>query len=116
MAAGVAAGVASTSGVASATGSCRPGVPRMRTRSARSVGSAWFAVLYRPVTWTRSAGTGVQFGTVNRWGDYTSMNVDPTDDCTFWYVNEYYELSGVIGVNTVPFQTRIGSFRLPSCQ
>jgi len=32
------------------------------------------------------------------------------------YVNEYYELSGVIGVNTAPFQTRIGSFRLPNCQ
>ncbi len=60
-------------------------------------------------------GSGVQVTTNSRWGDYTSMNVDPVDDCTFWYVNEYYELSGVIGVNTVPFQTRIGSFRLPGC-
>ena len=25
----------------------------------------------------------------NRWGDYTSMNVDPVDDCTFWYVNQW---------------------------
>ena len=25
-----------------------------------------------------------------RWGDYTSMNVDPVDDCTFWYINEYF--------------------------
>jgi hypothetical protein len=60
-------------------------------------------------------GSGVQVTTNSRWGDYTSMNVDPVDDCTLWYVNEYYELSGVIGVNTVPFQTRIGSFRLPGC-
>ena len=60
-------------------------------------------------------GTGVQLTTSSRWGDYTSMNVDPTDDCTFWYVNEYYQVSGVIGVNTAPFQTRIGSFRLPGC-
>ena len=28
--------------------------------------------------------------TNSRWGDYTSMNIDPVDDCTFWYVNEYY--------------------------
>ncbi len=41
-------------------------------------------------------GTGVQTTTNSRWGDYTSMNIDPTDDCTFWYVNEYYEVSGLI--------------------
>jgi len=35
-------------------------------------------------------GTGVQRTTNSRWGDYTSLNVDPKDDCTFWYVNEYY--------------------------
>ncbi|TML63945.1 MAG: hypothetical protein E6G17_04145, partial [Actinobacteria bacterium] len=39
-------------------------------------------------------GTGSQFshptsGALDRWGDYTSMAVDPTDDCTFWYTNEY---------------------------
>jgi hypothetical protein len=60
-------------------------------------------------------GTGAQVTVNSRWGDYTSMNIDPTDDCTFWYVNEYYELSGVVGVNTVPFQTKIGSFKLPGC-
>ncbi len=60
-------------------------------------------------------GTGVQMTINSRWGDYTSLNVDPVDDCTFWYVNEYYEISGVIGVNTVPWQTRIASFKLPGC-
>ena len=60
-------------------------------------------------------GTGAQMTVNSRWGDYTSMNVDPADDCTFWYVNEYYQVSGVIGVNTVPWQTRIGSFKLPGC-
>ena len=40
------------------------------------------------------AGTGVQTTTNSRWGDYTSMNVDPVDDCTLWYVNEYYKESG----------------------
>jgi hypothetical protein len=60
-------------------------------------------------------GTGVQLTTSSRWGDYTSMNVDPSDDCTFWYINEYYQVDGIIGVNTAPWQTRIGSFRLPGC-
>ena len=60
-------------------------------------------------------GTGVQLTTSSRWGDYTSMNVDPTDDCTFWYVNEYYQINGIIGVNTAPWQTRIGSFKFPGC-
>jgi hypothetical protein len=34
-----------------------------------------------------SPGTGSQTG--NRWGDYTTMSVDPTDDCTFWFVSPY---------------------------
>ena len=45
----------------------------------------------------------------NRWGDYSDMTVDPVDDCTFWYTNEYYATSGH------EWHTRIGSFRFPSC-
>jgi hypothetical protein len=59
-------------------------------------------------------GSGVQTTTNSRWGDYTSMNVDPTDDCTFWYVNEYYAVSGT-PANGRPWQTRIASIKLPSC-
>jgi hypothetical protein len=59
-------------------------------------------------------GTGVQTTTNSRWGDYTSMNVDPVDDCTLWYVNEYYTLQGQ-GSSTAGWQTRIASFRLPGC-
>jgi hypothetical protein len=59
-------------------------------------------------------GTGVQRTTNSRWGDYTSMNVDPTDDCTFWYVNEYYTLAGQLS-STAGWQTRVGSFKLPGC-
>ena len=55
-------------------------------------------------------GIGSQSGGYNRWGDYSSMSVDPVDDCTFWYTNEYYETTG----NN--WQTRIGSFKFPSCQ
>ena len=60
------------------------------------------------------AGSGVQRTTNSRWGDYTSMNVDPADDCTFWYVNEYYTLAGQ-NSSTAGWQTRIGSFKLPGC-
>ena len=49
----------------------------------------------------------------HRWGDYTAMSVDPVDDCTFWYTNEYYS-SQANGTNG-NWQTRIGSFKFPSC-
>jgi len=60
-------------------------------------------------------GTGVQVTLNNRWGDYTSLNIDPVDGCTFWYTNEYYQIAGIISVITAPWQTRIGSFKLPGC-
>jgi len=60
-------------------------------------------------------GTGVQVTLNNRWGDYTSLNIDPVDGCTFWYTNEYYQIDGIISVITAPWQTRIGSFKLPGC-
>ena len=47
------------------------------------------------------------------WGVYTSMTVDPVDDCTFWYVNEYFD-TNQIG-NAVDWQTRISNFKLPTC-
>ncbi len=59
-------------------------------------------------------GTGVQLTTNSRWGDYTSLNVDPTDDCTFWYVNEYYTAAGQAS-SLAGWQTRIASFKLEGC-
>jgi len=59
-------------------------------------------------------GSGVQRTTNSRWGDYTDITVDPSDDCTFWYVNEYYTLAGQQS-STAGWQTRIGSFKLPGC-
>ncbi len=55
-------------------------------------------------------GTGVQTSSFGRWGDYSSMNVDPTDDCTFWYTTEYVQTTGL-----ATWQTRVASFRYPSC-
>jgi hypothetical protein len=59
-------------------------------------------------------GSGIQTTTNSRWGDYTSMAVDPTDDCTFWYTNEYYTLAGQMS-SRAGRQTRITSFQLPGC-
>src|SRR5713101_5801564 len=55
-------------------------------------------------------GTGSQTRTLNRWGDYSSMALDPTDDCTLWYANEYLQTNGKFN-----WSTRIASFRFPSC-
>ena len=64
-------------------------------------------------------GAGVQTTTNSRWGDYTDITVDPSDDSTFWYVNEYYQVSGLPlptptpplppPGTTAPWQTRIGN-------
>ncbi len=35
------------------------------------------------------AGSGMQGYPLNRWGDYSDLTIDPTDDCTFWYTQEY---------------------------
>ena len=45
-----------------------------------------------------------------RWGDYSAMRIDPSDDCTFWYTNEYYP-------QTSPYNwyTYIGSFKFNGC-
>ena len=54
---------------------------------------------------------------VGRWGDYTDLTVDPTDGCTFWYVNEYFASLTDQGANApgAPWQTRIGSFKFSQC-
>jgi len=43
------------------------------------------------------------------WGDYSSMAIDPTDDCTFWYTTEYVPAAGK------HWTTRIASFSFPNC-
>ena len=48
--------------------------------------------------------------TYSRWGDYSSMSIDPADDCTFWYTGEYLPSTG-----TFNWKTRIASFKLPGC-
>ena len=51
-------------------------------------------------------GTQSQTGT-ERYGDYAALGIDPADDCTFWYTNEY-----IAGSN---WSTRITSFVFEEC-
>ena len=55
-------------------------------------------------------GGGSQPDSGGRWGDYTTMSVDPVDDCTFWFVNQYLQTSGDFN-----WSTRIASFIFPRC-
>ncbi len=55
-------------------------------------------------------GTGVQQSSFHRWGDYSSMAVDPKDDCTFWYTQEYYKTTGSFN-----WATRITAFKFANC-
>lgn len=55
-------------------------------------------------------GTGSQIGGLSRWGDYSALTVDPVDDCTFWYTQEYIRTTGSFNWNT-----RIANFKFPNC-
>jgi subtilisin-like proprotein convertase family protein len=59
---------------------------------------------------TLIAGAGAQTGGLTRWGDYSTMNIDPTDDCTFWYTQEYIAATGSFN-----WRTRVGSFKFANC-
>jgi hypothetical protein len=60
---------------------------------------------------TMVQGTGSQVGSyAYRWGDYTAMQVDPSDDCTFWYVDQYQKVDG-----TFDWATNISSFAFNAC-
>jgi hypothetical protein len=52
-----------------------------------------------------------QTSTAQRWGDYSTMQIDPADDCTFWYTQEYTSSS-----SSANWATRIIGFKFNSCQ
>jgi hypothetical protein len=54
-------------------------------------------------------GSGSQTG-YTRWGDYSAMRIDPVDDCTFWYAQQYQAIT-----SSANWNTRIISFRFSSC-
>ena len=46
-----------------------------------------------------------------RWGDYSAISLDPVDDCTFWYTNQYYSVTDAFA-----WSTRLASFRFDNCK
>ena len=56
-------------------------------------------------------GNGSQTSSLSRWGDYSSVSIDPSDDCTFWYANEYIPSNGIFN-----WHTRLNSFKFTSCK
>jgi hypothetical protein len=59
---------------------------------------------------TDTLANGSQTSTSNRWGDYSAMSVDPVDQCTFYYTNEYYPTTA-----PASWHTRVCSFKFASC-
>jgi hypothetical protein len=59
---------------------------------------------------TLTSGTGSQKGH-SRWGDYSAMSVDPVDDCTFWYTNEWLTQTG-----DFIWSTHVSHFKFGTCQ
>jgi hypothetical protein len=62
------------------------------------------------------AGQGSQVSTVpdyvtDRWGDYSSVSLDPANDCTFWFTSQYQETT-----NTFRWNTVVSSVKFPDCQ
>jgi hypothetical protein len=59
---------------------------------------------------TLQAGGGSQTTTFARWGDYSSMDIDPAQSCVFWYTTEYYA-----AISDAGWRTKVGAFRMPGC-
>lgn len=64
----------------------------------------------QPETVLQAAG-GADTGSYGRWGDYTAMQIDPVDDCTFWYANQYWASPG----DSFSWSTHIGSMKFANC-
>jgi hypothetical protein len=59
---------------------------------------------------TDGIANGSQLSSSNRWGDYSEMSVDPSDQCTFYFTTEYYPTSA-----NANWHTRVCSFKFPDC-
>jgi hypothetical protein len=78
---------------------------RFTGQTAASSGTGLMDIPETPI----HAGTGSQTNSSGRWGDYSSLSVDPTDDASFWYTTEYVASTG-----NAPWRTRIARFAFTS--
>ena len=58
----------------------------------------------RGIVYGTGSNTSMDSGNTCRWGDYSSMTVDPSDGTTFWYTQQYFTGMGAV------WQTRVASF------
>ncbi len=56
-----------------------------------------------------ATGEAAQTNTL-RWEDYTTTSLDPDDDCTVWYVGDYFKK------DATSYSTKIGAFKMPGCR
>ncbi len=56
-------------------------------------------------------GSGSQTSSAQRWGDYSTMQIDPDDDCTFWYTQEYMN-----NTSSANWATQILGYKFNNCQ
>src|ERR1700733_5346143 len=76
-------------------------------------GSSWSLTKQtKPVEFNILTGGGDQENST-KWGSYVSMTVDPVDDCTFWYVNQY--LTANQTQQNVIWKTKISNFKISTC-
>ena len=55
-------------------------------------------------------GSGIQTATLTRWGDYSTISVDPVDGCTMVFTTQYQPANGNFN-----WTTYIHSFKLSTC-
>jgi len=64
---------------------------------------------------TESQTAVLSSGPTQRWGDYSTISVDPQNGCTFWYTNEFYDETIDDCFTGGCWKTQICSFQLDSC-
>jgi hypothetical protein len=83
-----------------------PNYPGQRFASRKAKASKGELMFHESVL---AEGEASQTGSL-RWEDFTTMGMDPSDDCTFWYVGNYLKSGATSSA------TRIGSFAVPGCR
>ena len=64
---------------------------------------------------TESQTAELSLGPTERWGDYSTISVDPSDGCTFWYTNEFYDAGVDDCFKGGCWKTQVCSFKLDGC-
>src|SRR5215471_11959186 len=89
----------------------RPTFPSIRAAARRAGDPKGKLPIGEVALWN---GSYAQAGTT-RWGDYASMSVDPSDDCTVWSTHQYVESDAPTSAGRGRWATRIFAFSPAGC-